>query len=390
MLDRCWIAMSGSASSGSAAVPATPAASQWTPVASICSGAFELSCQKCGDQCAIKDSKATGRNPHLRIETNCSTNKRNMERKVQKRDSKDPLSKWWKGLSDDPEKEKRWYQRMKTKLKNAKMSDQQIMAETEEVQGTGVERRGRAEYYGFDTVEADHPDWSQDQMLEHWRKLVAKSKDKLTDKETGETMIAMPRKIIIDDVENNMRYDRVKRQKLVETSDDLRATMAAAAEDKDRFRRSLRLARPVRLDRIPAEAKHVDSIDGNMTDSLITALGKSVFQQSLVQDMVQAAVEQAHDDEEMLHDVQIDIQKLQERAALAKTTHQSPEGQKSGCISLNTVLIEKCAKLDSSIVRQRGDAKAVEVDFSFMTGQEKTDAEQDDSSAIINTDAKYY
>lgn len=118
--------------------------------------------------------------------------------------------------------------------------------------------------------------------------------------------------------------------------------------------------------------KKVDAIGGNVTDAMNTRLAKSVLQQSLARDFVQAAVQAAHDDAELLQEVQADLARVHLRSQDKKDT---PEAHKLSVINLNTLLIEKTAKLDSSIVRMRGDLKAPEVDFGCMEGDEKKNTE---------------
>lgn len=94
------------------------------------------------------------------------------------------MSIWWKKLPEDSAKEQRWYKRMKNnKQKHERMSDQQIMVETVESKKTGIEKRGRSTYYGYDTIVDRYPAWTEDQCLEHWAALVKKSKDKIVTKE---------------------------------------------------------------------------------------------------------------------------------------------------------------------------------------------------------------
>jgi hypothetical protein len=279
-----------------------------------------IACMKCQEPTTIADSAPAGRNPNLRIDKACGSNKRNMERRVKKKPAADPLVKWWKALQEDPDKECRWYRRMKReKQRNERMSDQEIMMVSEEVQGTGLEKRKRAEYYGFDSVVEDHPTWSEEQCLEHWAKLVAASTNKIVD-DDGEVWIAKSRRLIVDDVDSNMNYKRVITKKAVETADDLTEAVSQAAGSQDRFRRMLQASRPTPY-RLPPQAKQVDAIAGNVTDNIAVALGKTALQGTLRQEMIQVAIEQAARDEDMMQEVQEDL----EKAKLAKDTKKATD-----------------------------------------------------------------
>ena len=282
----------------------------------------------------------------------------------------DPLVRWWKTLPNDPDREQRWYRRMKLpKASHARLNGQQIMAVTEETKGTGIEKRARQTFFGFDTVEFEHPEWSREQCLEHWTMLVHTSKEKIVT-DDGEVMLSLPRKLIVDDLSNNMHYSRVKRAKIVHNTDDMTASVGDAADSDDRFRRTLQLSRPLLAGRIPSEAKRVDTIDGNVSDSLRVALCKKILQPSIEQDMVHVAVEQAKEDEELLAEATEDLAKSNHEAVVARHKGGSPDGQKVSCASLNTLLIEKAAKLDSSIVRLRGELVRPEVECSHLVGDE--------------------
>ncbi len=75
-------------------------------------------------------SKPTGRNASLRICRLCDTNKRNMERRVQGCTEGDALKVWWANLQKEKEGSMKWYRKMKSKDRNAKMLDGDLMMET--------------------------------------------------------------------------------------------------------------------------------------------------------------------------------------------------------------------------------------------------------------------
>ncbi len=52
------------------------------------------------------------------------------------------------------------------------------MALSEEVHGTGVETRGRVEYYGYDSLVYENPQWRESELLAAWTTRVNSKKDK--------------------------------------------------------------------------------------------------------------------------------------------------------------------------------------------------------------------
>ena len=65
-------------------------------------GAKGTTCKQCFDVCNIVGSKAVGKDPLVRIEDVCVVNRRNMERRVARReDQRDPLRLFWKALIGD-------------------------------------------------------------------------------------------------------------------------------------------------------------------------------------------------------------------------------------------------------------------------------------------------
>ena len=304
----------------------------------------------------------------MRIDHKCASNKRSMERRVAKKGPTDVLSKWWKDLPKTPDKEMAWYKKMKAKEKYSHMSDDQIMVEAEETQSKGLEQRDRTRYYGYAKVVEDHPNLSETACLDHWTKLVEKSTDKITDK-NGDVFIARAREIVVDHVANNMATSRIKRQKTCKSADDMADAVQANLQSLDRFARTLQLSRPISMAAIPLEARQVDSIGSNTSESIMNALGKAVLQQAIQQQMVQVLVQETQEEAEMMADVQQDMEKI----AQAQKEHkyqlkQSPIAQKTAFTTLKTVLIEKSAKLDSSIVRMRADLQQPDMDASMLEG----------------------
>eukprot|EP00959_Pyramimonas_sp_CCMP1952_P207413 4338958-Pyramimonas_sp.AAC.1 len=92
----------------------------------------EMVCTKCKKPVTLSNSKPTGRNPLYRIGNDCATNKRNMERKVAKRESTDALKVWWKKLQKNPVEEEAWYVKMAAKSPHSTFSDEEIMQVTEQ------------------------------------------------------------------------------------------------------------------------------------------------------------------------------------------------------------------------------------------------------------------
>jgi hypothetical protein len=226
---------------------------------------------------------------------------------------------------------------------------------------------------GYDTVVEEHPLWDEAACLEFWQALVNKSVDKLVQAD-GSVFIAKARKIIVDNVENHMHYSSLKRQRVITNDEDLRAGAASALASESVFRRVQTSLMP-RAAPIPADAKMVDCIDGNNTDAIHSALTKHTLQSSLEQDMMQAAVQDAELEGEMLEEAQEEFAKVQAAKDAAKQVKKedgaTPEGTKRLVGNLNTILIEKGAKLDSSISRLRTDIIAPEVQTEHLTEEER-------------------
>jgi len=250
------------------------------------------------------------------------------------------------------------------------------MAESEEVQGVGIEKRGRSEYYGYDTVVEEHPDWHEDKCVEHWQMLVAKSRDKITDA-SGAVFIAKARKILIDEVDNNMHYKRLKSSSNIGDADDLKDAVKEMEESQERFKLNMRESLPERHSNIPQEAKMVSAIVGNRTDSLNTCLLKNALQQSIQHDLLQKAIAEAKEEVEIQQEVQEDQDRLKAAKAAQTAAKGTPEGAKRLCSSLKTLLIEKNAKLEASIVRLRAECVAPDVPMEYLSEAERkaTEAE---------------
>ena len=77
----------------------------------------KTSCKQCFEDCTLVGSKAAGRDPNIRIEDICANNRRNIEKRVQRRDEKDPLKIFWKALVNDKAKLAAWSRKMKHKRK---------------------------------------------------------------------------------------------------------------------------------------------------------------------------------------------------------------------------------------------------------------------------------
>jgi hypothetical protein len=258
-----------------------------------------------------------------------------------------------------------------SKQKNEGVCDQQIMAESVESKGTGVE---------------EHPSWTEEQCLEQWASLVKKSRDKLVTKD-GDVMIARARMLVVDSVENNMHFSGIKSQRLITNDEELRVATADQDEAPDRFRRAQHAVRPV-LSPVPPQAMRVDAIDGNVTGALQTALHKNALSQSLGQSLVQASIEQAAADEEMMEEVMLDVEKMKAAKAAAKQVVVTPGGTKRMVAALNTFLIEKSPKLDSSIVRLQGDMQPPPMLLGHMSDPKEIQATQAENEHHQETSAK--
>ena len=65
-------------------------------------GAKTTTCKQCFDVCNIVGSKPVGKDPLVRLEDVCVINRRNMERRVARRDDpRDQLRLFWKALLGD-------------------------------------------------------------------------------------------------------------------------------------------------------------------------------------------------------------------------------------------------------------------------------------------------
>jgi hypothetical protein len=160
------------------------------------------------------------------------------------------------------------------------------------VAGAGVGLFGGARNR-YQTIVEQHPDWSEEQCIQHWNGLVAKSNDKIT--EGGEVFIAKAKVLILDDVEATMQVKRVGSHRAVGSSDDLAVAVEAADSAQSKFRRIQATCRPHRS-RVPGAAMQVDIIEGNNTDTVNTALGKTTMESTLKQELTQAAIDQAAKD----------------------------------------------------------------------------------------------
>ncbi|CAK0823721.1 unnamed protein product, partial [Prorocentrum cordatum] len=196
--------------------------------------------------------------------------------------------------------------------------------------------------------------------------------DKITD-ESGEVFIAKARVAIVDHVKNNMATSRVKRQKICNNADDLNAAVEDNLKSMDRFWRTLKLSRPISMTAIPFEAKQVDTIGSNTSESITNALSKAVMQQTVQQDMMQQQIRQAQEEADMMEEVADDMQKIaQAQQEQSEQARQSPSAQRTAYTTLKTCLIEKSAKLNSSIARLRNDFAQPEMDLSAMEGEDAT------------------
>ena len=199
---------------------------------------------------------------------------------------------------------------------------------------------------------------------------MALSKDKITD-ENGDVFIAKARVILVDHVRNNMAVSRVKRQKICNNPDELNNATEDNVKAVDRFWRTLKISRPISMTAVPLDARQVDSIDANNTESIIHALSKAVMQQAIQQEMVQQQIRQAQEEAEMMEEVQSDMDKLaQTQKEQSEQNKQSPAAQRTAYTTLKTSLIEKRAKLDSSIVRLRSDLSQPDMDVSLLEGED--------------------
>lgn len=132
-------------------------------------------------------------------------------------------------------------------------------------------------------------------------------------------MIAAPKQVVVDQVESNMHEVNIKRQRQAGSSEELADAMGEASASDTRFRRIMQstgvFGKGVA---IPVEAKQVDVIEGNSSDMLDTAMNKDAFRQTLDQEMVQAAVDQAVEDEEMMQEAREELERTKAAKSAAK------------------------------------------------------------------------
>ena len=92
----------GSSSSAQAGGAPVPGAKTTTCTHAPVPGAKTTTCKQCFDVCNIVGSKPVGKDPLVRLEDVCVINRRNMERRVARRDDpRDQLRLFWKALLGD-------------------------------------------------------------------------------------------------------------------------------------------------------------------------------------------------------------------------------------------------------------------------------------------------
>jgi hypothetical protein len=178
---------------------------------------------------------------------------------------------------------------MKLKKSYVHIGDDSIMATAviEDTQGEGMERRARRGYYGFGTLreelEISNPNMTEDVMLALWKRRVERSTDKI--EENGEVMIARAAVVLMDDVHSNMHYNRLTKEKQVESAD-------ALAKVQKEFEQAAHTARVSMLNLVPRrpptdlplEAQNVDGLTGQVCYQ--ASLSKSVLAGTLARDLV--------------------------------------------------------------------------------------------------------
>ena len=140
----------------------------------------EYVCTYCKMTCTLEGSKAAStKDPTKRYESVCLTTKRNMERRVKNRPASDPLCVWYKNLIKNNDLLAQWLRKMKKKESFARTTDEEHFAMTAEKDVEGIEERGRARYYGYDTIVFQNPGKSEEELIEIWKRAVAAAPSKI-------------------------------------------------------------------------------------------------------------------------------------------------------------------------------------------------------------------
>ena len=105
----------------------------------------------------------------------------------------------------------------------------------EEVKAEVIEKRSRREYYGYDTIVEENPDWDEEKCIKLWEQRVANAAHKFTTKE-GEVFIGKPQVFMLDVVENNMHESRLQKRRKIADDADLADAQGDATASAERFR----------------------------------------------------------------------------------------------------------------------------------------------------------
>ena len=153
------------------------------------------------------------------------------------------------------------------------------------------------------------------------------------------------------------------------TASDLQEAQERAKKSQDSFTKVIHGMLPHIAPAMPEEAREVDRITGNRTDALQSAVAKSLMMAGMMQEMINRAVEQAKEDEEMAEEARRDLELLQE--SKKKKKDDKPGKQAEGSAHLRSLTIEKRAKLDASICRLRAQLRAPQLALEHLTESEQ-------------------
>ena len=138
---------------------------------------------------------------------------------------------------------------MKRRGAYSRMTDEELMAESAEVDTHGVEERIRSRFYGFDTLKEENKDLDDDELAEEWRMRLQAATS--TVERDGQTYIERPREIVIDRLQSKMFQNRIGRRMSAKDASDLKSIQEKQEESMAKFKRSMMLTFPCPPPKLP-------------------------------------------------------------------------------------------------------------------------------------------
>ena len=318
-------------------------------------GHLEYYCRICEETCELGKSKpASSKDPHVRVETVCATNKRNMERRVKQREKGDTLKTWWNGIIRDPKKLAMWARRMKRRGAYSRMTDEELMAESAEVDTQGVEERIRSRFYGFDTLKDENKDLDEEELAEEWRKRLQAAPSVI--ERDGQTYIERPREIVIDKLKSKMFQNRIGRRMIANDASDLKAIQEKQEESMGRFKRSMMSSFPCPPPKLPEEITEmdVDTLNLDRGPALDRFLDSESHLDSLRKEILAREKQQKEEDEENQRDIEV-----QRKSKPVPTAEDKDAKSRNRLATVECLLLERQAKLDSTHLMLSKEVEAI-------------------------------